>query len=148
MVSSFEVTVPPLRSGAKIGSFRAYFQAFCFIFFQYIPNSLSGWEILFGFWPRELQRVGKNGCPCSPNPGDVSTRFRGRLSMRVSEKGTLARKGLACVADESSATLPNLVARGHGGKDRTEYRIEGTQDTGKMEREGYRSAAHNKNDNI
>jgi len=64
------------------------------------------------------------------------------LSMRVSEKGTLARKGLACVADESSATLPNLVARGHGGKDRTEYRIEGTQDTGKMEREGYRSAAH------
>jgi len=56
MVSSFEVTVPPLRSGAKIGSFLTNFQAFCFIFFQYIPNSLSGWEILFDFWWRELQR--------------------------------------------------------------------------------------------
>jgi len=49
MVPSFEVTVPPLRSGAKIGSFRANFQAFCFILFQYTPNYLSGWKILFGF---------------------------------------------------------------------------------------------------
>jgi len=47
MVSSFEVTVPPLRSGAKIGSFLTNFQAFCSYYFHFGPNSLSGWEILF-----------------------------------------------------------------------------------------------------
>jgi len=49
MAPSFEVTVPPLRSGAKIGSLDTNFQAFCFILFQYTPNCLSGWKILFDF---------------------------------------------------------------------------------------------------
>ncbi len=63
MIPSFEVTVPPLRSGAKIGSFRAYFQAFCSYYFHFGPNSLSEWKILFGFWPGELQRKAKKADP-------------------------------------------------------------------------------------
>jgi len=47
MTPSFEVTVPPLRSGAKIGSFRANFQDFCSYLFQYICNSLGTWRIVF-----------------------------------------------------------------------------------------------------
>jgi hypothetical protein len=47
MASSFEVTVPPLRSGAKIGSLRTNFQDFCSNLFHLSLNCLSGWEILF-----------------------------------------------------------------------------------------------------
>jgi len=61
MAPSFEVTVPPLRSGAKIGSLDTNFQAFCFILFQYTPNYLSGWKILFGFRVIESPHRRKKG---------------------------------------------------------------------------------------
>ncbi|MEI2274779.1 hypothetical protein OHD16_21735 [Sphingobacterium sp. ML3W] len=47
MVSPSGVTVPPLRSGAKIGSLLTNFQAFCSYLFQYICNSLGTWRIVF-----------------------------------------------------------------------------------------------------
>ena len=47
MIPSFEVTVPPLRSGAKIGTFGTNFQAFCPYFFCFCPNPLDRWTIVF-----------------------------------------------------------------------------------------------------
>jgi len=61
MIPSFEVTVPPLRSGAKIGSFPTNFQAFCSYYFHFISNYLSGWKILFGFCQWEAQQLANNG---------------------------------------------------------------------------------------
>jgi len=40
MISSFEATVPPLRSGAKIGSLNTNFQAFCSYYFHFSLNCL------------------------------------------------------------------------------------------------------------
>gem|GEM_PF-4215101 len=47
MVPSFEVTVPPLRSGAKIGSLLTNFQDFCSYLFCFSANSLGTWWIVF-----------------------------------------------------------------------------------------------------
>ncbi|MGJ1406208.1 hypothetical protein, partial [Sphingobacterium siyangense] len=47
MIPSFEVTVPPLRSGAKIGRLLTNFQAFCSYLFHFALNCLERCEILF-----------------------------------------------------------------------------------------------------
>ena len=65
MVPSCEATVPPLRSGAKIGSLNTNFQAFCSYYFHLTRNCLSGWKILFGFWWRKVQREAKKADPAA-----------------------------------------------------------------------------------
>ncbi|RKO69323.1 hypothetical protein D7322_22310 [Sphingobacterium puteale] len=76
MVTSLEATLPPLRSGAKIGRFRADFQDFCFIFFQYPCNSLGTWWILF-----VKQDPGGSG-------GRKWTVIRGSPTGSMAERGT------------------------------------------------------------
>ncbi len=47
MITPFGATVPPLRSGAKIGSFYNHFQAFCSYLFHFSANWLYPWGIVF-----------------------------------------------------------------------------------------------------
>jgi len=61
MVPSLEVTVPPLRSGAKIGSLDTNFQAFCSYYFHLTRNCLSGWKILFALGVQESPHSRKKG---------------------------------------------------------------------------------------
>ncbi|MGJ1412179.1 hypothetical protein ACR78Z_21125 [Sphingobacterium thalpophilum] len=47
MAASSGAARPPLRSGAKIGTFGTNFQDFCAYFFRFCPNPLDRWTIVF-----------------------------------------------------------------------------------------------------
>jgi len=96
MIPSFEVTVPPLRSGAKIGSLLTNFQAFCSYYFHFGPNSLSGWEILFGFWPRELQREAKRvsrGISAPPAAANIISQSGNEMPGATDGRTNIGRAG-------------------------------------------------------